>query len=177
MAARGFLSRRPQLKRVLDAYSHGAPMAWSDSTDAPQRSEALRHQARAAMSEGRWGEATALLREAFDLHPQSINVALLGACLLKQGDLKQGILHLAAAVGLGHNQFKDRVELAEAFYSLGEAFRHDALWQIEEALRINPRYRRAKDVLRGWLSSEPSLREHIRPQILAALGSDHDEEA
>jgi tetratricopeptide (TPR) repeat protein len=152
-------------------------MAWSDAADALSRSEALRNEARAAMSEGRWEDASRLLREAFDLYPQSINVALLGICLLEQGQTKQGVLHLAAAVGLGHNQFRDRVRLAEAFYGLGEPFRHDALWQIEEALRINPRYRRAKDILRAWLTAEPTLREHIRPQILAELGSDAEESA
>ena len=151
-------------------------MTWSDLPEAYERSEVLRNQARAAMTAERWAEAGALLREAFDLHPQSINLALLGTCLMKQGEIKQGVVHLSAAVGLGHNQFKDRVALAEVLYGLGQPFRHDALWQIEEALRINPRYGRAKEILRDWLSREPGLKDHVRPQILtSALGSEQDE--
>jgi tetratricopeptide (TPR) repeat protein len=146
-------------------------MPWTDLPDAHERSEALRHQARAAMTEERWDEAEALLRQAFDLQPQSINLALLGSCLLKRGEIKQGILYLSAAVGLGHNQFKDRMALAEAFYGLGPAFRHDALWQIAEALRINPRYARAKQLLRDWLARDPDLRDHVHPETLRlALG-------
>ena len=136
---------------------------WPQSAESLAESERLRNQARGAMSSGNFEHAATLLRRAIDLHPASINFDLLGQCLLRLGRPREGITFLAAAAGLGHNQFKSRVNLAQALYALGSDFHLDALWQLEEALRVNPAYGKARALLEEWLQADPSLREHLHP--------------
>src|SRR5262249_32911044 len=130
---------------------------WTREVDAVSESERLRNEARRAMSVRSWSEGAELLRRAIDLDPMSINFELLGDCLLALGQTRDAVVFLAAGTGLGHNQFKTRVKLAKALHDLGEPFVHDALWQLEEALRINPGYKVARSLLAQWVGENPSL--------------------
>lgn len=143
-----------------------SPNPWPRTADDLTESERLRHGGRAAMARGQFDEAVELLRRAIDLDPMSINFELLGESLLALGQVKEAVVALAAGTGLGHNQFKTRTKLAQALYLLGPDFRHDALWQLEEALRLDPGYRGARALLRKWLHEDPSLKEHLHPRTL-----------
>ncbi len=142
-----------------------SPAGWFRDVESVEESQRLRSEARGHMSSGSWSEATSLLRRAIDLDPMSINCELLGDCLLQLGQVKEALIYLAAGTGLGHNQFKTRVKLAKALYALGAAFEHDALWQLEEALRINPDYRVARELLEDWLRTNPSLKMHLGREL------------
>jgi tetratricopeptide (TPR) repeat protein len=139
---------------------------WTRSGDEIEEAERLRHQARGLMKAEKLEEAVPLLRRAILLDPMSINFELLGECLLALGQVKEAIIHLGAATGLGHNQFKSRVKLASALYDMGERFTHDAVWQLDEALRVNPRYGAARELLVRWLNADLSLCKHVRQEIL-----------
>lgn len=147
----------------------GRDVSWRRGVAAIEESERLRRDARTAMASSEWETASRLLREAINLDPMSINFDLLGECLHRLGRLEEAVCFLAAGTGLGHNQFKTRVKLAMALRALGESFKHDALWQLEEALRVDPRYGLARKLLKDWISEDATLAEHLGPATLALL--------
>ncbi len=142
---------------------------WTGSPADRETAEERRLAARDAQDGGDLERAISLLREAIALDPQASTYAWLGECLLAAGQTQEGLLHLAAGVGLGHNLFKARVALAEALYGLGEAFHRDALWHVEEALRVESNYLRARQRVQQWVGREPGLAAHLRSRTADLL--------
>ena len=75
---------------------------------------------------------------------------LLGEHLLALGQTTEGILYLAAAIGLSRSQYRARFLLAGAMAARGDI--DDALALLDEALALNSNYKAAIE-LRQQLSS------------------------
>jgi predicted Zn-dependent protease len=79
---------------------------------------------------------------------------VLGELLLKAGQLQEATVFLAAAAGLGPRQSKPHFLLAKAILALDQSDVSGAREQLEEALRINPSYKAAHQLLAD-LNVEP----------------------
>lgn len=122
-----------------------------------RRSEELRNEARAQMRRQAWQTAIERLAESSALLPQSITYELMGECYAALQDRNKAILYFAAATGLGNKQYKPRVELARLLNSLGKPHEDQAVHHLLEALRLNPRYKVARQLLDQWLASNPRM--------------------
>ena len=80
-----------------------------------------------------------------------IDVAL-EKCLLLKDQHSEAMVCLAAAAGLGLKQFRPRFLLAKAHLAVGE--REDAISQLKEALRLNPNYKSASELLKELAVNE-----------------------
>ena len=86
------------------------------------------------------------LSHAFFLEPHFKTLELLGTCCQRLGRFHEAVLYLAAAAGLGNRQFRARFLLAEVLASLGDI--DGAVNKLEEAIELNPDFRRARDLLK-----------------------------
>lgn len=100
---------------------------------------------RSAMSKGDLKEAIGQFVESQRAAPHFKTLELLGECLLRKGEYPEAVIYLAAAAGLGTNQYRPRLLLAQALSALGE--KDEAIDKLGEALTINPDYKGAKDLL------------------------------
>jgi tetratricopeptide (TPR) repeat protein len=103
---------------------------------------------RVAYDAGRQAEAQSLLRASALLKPHFKTLELLGECCFQAGQLADAALFLAASVGIAPNQARARLLLAKVLSSIGD--RRLARLQLVEALRVNPQYRAARDLLQQW---------------------------
>ena len=100
---------------------------------------------REAMERDKLEEAVEHFTRAFFLEPHFKTLELLGTCCQKLGRLPEAVLYLAAAAGLGNRQSRARFLLAEVLVSLGDI--DGAVNKLEEAIELNPDFRRARDLL------------------------------
>ena len=100
--------------------------------------------AREALAADRIPDAVELLRASTAASPHFKTLELLGEHLMVRGEVAEGVLYLAAAVGLGRRQPRARFLLAQALGTEGEI--DDALDLLEEALSLNPNYQRAVEL-------------------------------
>lgn len=113
-----------------------------------------------ALDEQRPEEAEVLLRQAAELAPQFKTFERLGELAVRRGDLAEGTVMLAAAVGLGVNQARARILLAEVLAQRGEIY--VAAMKLTEALRIDPNHKRGKERLKALVAEHPWLEEQLR---------------
>jgi tetratricopeptide (TPR) repeat protein len=99
---------------------------------------------REALREGRTAEAVELLRASVTRSPHFKTLELLGEALVGLGMYADGIVCLAASVGLGHKQSRPRFLLAKALAETGQ--QREALPLLDEALALNPQYASAKEL-------------------------------
>lgn len=104
--------------------------------------------------------AEALLRQAAELVPQFKVFERLGELAVQRGDLAQGTVMLAAAVGLGVNQARARILLADVLAKRGEVY--VAAMKLVEALRIDPKHNKAKAALATLVAEHSWLEEQLR---------------
>jgi len=102
---------------------------------------------RDALRRGDRSAAIEQLQHASQLSPHFKAYELLGECLLDTGRTIDAILYLSAAVGLGGRQSRSHFLLARALVQLGSSWKEDAADHLREALRINPNYEAARDLL------------------------------
>lgn len=101
--------------------------------------------AREAYDSDRVAEAIELFRASAHLHPHFKTLELLGDALVRTGQRSEGIIYLAAAAGLAPEQSRPRFLLARVLAEDNEV--RDARRQLREALRINPEYKSASELL------------------------------
>ena len=85
------------------------------------------------------------MRAAAALEPHYKTMELLGEALLRLGNLDDSVLWLAAAAGLSPKQVRSRFLLAQVLESREQI--GDARIQLREALRVNPQYKSASEML------------------------------
>jgi tetratricopeptide (TPR) repeat protein len=102
---------------------------------------------RDAFEQGRIAEAVDLFRASASLSPHFKTLELLGESLVRLDRTAEGAIYLAAAAGFAPKQARPRFLLAEVLVRRGAT--RDARAQLLEALRINPRYRSASELLNG----------------------------
>lgn len=100
---------------------------------------------RQAYDEGRNAEAVKLFRASAHLYAHFKTLELLGETLVALKHTSEGVIYLAAAPGLAPKQSRPRFLLAEVLAGWNQT--RDARLQLLEALRINPQYRSASDLL------------------------------
>jgi predicted Zn-dependent protease len=83
----------------------------------------------------------------------------LGELALKTGDLLEATTMLAAAVGLGVNQVKPRLQLAALMEQRGEPY--TAAMLLTDALRINPRDSASQERLATLCEAHPWLKGQL----------------
>jgi tetratricopeptide (TPR) repeat protein len=108
-------------------------------------------QARAALMRGDRAEAIELLRASAHAEPHFKTLELLGEALIDQGAQTDGIVYLAAAVGLAANQSRPRFLRAKALAASGHL--QDAVRLLDEALSLNPQYESARELRSQIVSS------------------------
>ena len=96
------------------------------------------------------------LSQAFFLEPHFKTLELLGTCCQRLGRLHEAVLYLAAAAGLGNRQFRARFLLAEVLVSLADI--DGAVNKLEEAIELNPNFRRASDLLKRIRAEEGAVK-------------------
>ena len=106
----------------------------------------LYEQGRSAMQLGDIDVAMDKFRQSIRESPHFKTLELLGECLLLKDQHCEAIVYLAAAAGLSLKQFRPRFLLAKAHLAVGE--REDAINQLKEALRLNPNYKSASELLK-----------------------------
>lgn len=108
----------------------------------------LYDQGRNQLKSGNSRMAIELLKESFNLVPHYKTSELLGEALMIDQQHINAVLYLAAAAGLGKNQFRSKFLLAKALLALGDEWKADAIEHIQESIRLNPDYRAAKELLK-----------------------------
>ena len=97
------------------------------------------------MRSGDLTKASQLFKRSIAAFPHPKALELLGECLIRQGQYRKALLYLGASAGLGQKPFRARFLLAQALAEMGET--DDARTHLEEALRLNPDYARARQLL------------------------------
>src|SRR5687767_2311302 len=100
--------------------------------------------ARASLDQGRATEAIDLYQVSIRLASHFKTLELLGETLVAEKRETEGLLYLAASVGLGRNQSRARFLLAKLLVEQERP--QDALRLLDEALAINPVYRAATEL-------------------------------
>lgn len=117
----------------------------SISASEPERASQLYQRGREAMDIGDHESAIRLFEESAAIDPHFKTLELLGECLLKMRRYHPAIMPLAAAVGLGNKPFRALYLLAQALDESGS--RRNAIEKLEEAIRINPDYKAARELM------------------------------
>jgi tetratricopeptide (TPR) repeat protein len=104
----------------------------------PERSIELYRAGKAAVERGDFDAAVVLLRDSLAALPHFKTTELLGECLLDKGRLKEAVVYLAAAVGLGNRAFRALSLLVTALAQCGDKL--GALEQAQKAWDIPPSY-------------------------------------
>lgn len=112
---------------------------------------------RDALRSGDRSAAIEQLQRASQMSPHSKTYELLGECLLDTGRGVDAILYLSAAIALGGRQSRPRFLLARALLQLGSTWKADAAGHLREALRINPNYQAARDLLSTVAGQDDAL--------------------
>lgn len=112
----------------------------------------LYYEGKSAMDAGDLHTAIEKFKQSVSLLPHFKTLELLGECLLRRNEFSEAILYLAAAAGLGQNEFRARFLLAKALLAVGEE--SDAIVQLKEALALNPNYKSAKELLDSLLAGK-----------------------
>jgi tetratricopeptide (TPR) repeat protein len=99
---------------------------------------------REAANGGPITEAIELLRASGTVSPHFKTFELLGEHLLSLGQTTEGILYLAAAIGLSRSQYRARFLLAGAQAAHGNL--DEALALLDEALALNANYKAATEL-------------------------------
>lgn len=94
--------------------------------------DALYDWAREAMDAGDLPRATVLFHASAHERPHFKTYELLGECYVRQGELTNAMLYLAAAAGLGQRQSRSRYLLAQALEARGDVVH--AIAKLDEAL-------------------------------------------
>jgi tetratricopeptide (TPR) repeat protein len=118
----------------------------------------LYFEGRSAMKAGDLEVAIDKFIHSIKLSPHFKTLELLGKCLLLRNALPEAVIYLAAAAGLGKNQFRARFLLAQALLKIGENAK--AIEKLREAVVLNPKYRAASDLLKTLLPID----EEFQPQ-------------
>ena len=113
--------------------------------DSPSAS-ALYRAGREAMERDDFDDAVEQFTRSFFLEPHFKTLELLGTSCQKLGRLPEAVLYLAAAAGLGNREVRARFLLAEVLISLDDI--DGAVNKLEEAIELNPNFRRAHDLLK-----------------------------
>jgi tetratricopeptide (TPR) repeat protein len=108
------------------------------------KSSATYRAGRDAMEQGDYARAIALFEQSIAANPHFKALELLGECRLRIQEPLAAIVPLAAAVGLGTNEFRAMYLLAEAYVQLGD--RDTALAHIDRALQMKPDFKRASQL-------------------------------
>jgi len=103
--------------------------------------------------------AEALFQESLRESAHFKTYERLGELARARGDLVGATLYLAAAVGLGVNQSRPRVLLAEVLEARGEIY--SAGMKLQEALRLNPQYKTAAETLARLRAAHPFLENQL----------------
>jgi uncharacterized protein HemY len=114
-------------------------------TTAQDQATRLYELGRDAFDHGRVVEAVELFRASAHLRPHFKTLELLGESLVRLDQTAEGAIYLAAAAGLAPKQSRPRFLLAQVLVGWGET--RDARIQLREALRINPDYKSAFELL------------------------------
>lgn len=101
--------------------------------------------AREAYDSGMTADAAELLRASALAHPHFKTLELLGETLVRLNQTREGAVFLAASAGFGTKQPRSRFLLAQVLASWGDAA--DARVVLLDALRINPQYKAAQQLL------------------------------
>jgi tetratricopeptide (TPR) repeat protein len=115
------------------------------TADHEPDSSSLYFEGKSAMKAGDLDTAIDLFKQSINLSPHFKTLELLGECLLLRNELPEAIIYLAAAAGLGNNQFRSRFLLSQALLKSRE--KSNAIEKLKEALAINPNYKAAKKLL------------------------------
>ena len=89
----------------------------------------LYYEGKSAMDAGNLHTAIEKFKQSVSLLPHFKTLELLGECLLRRNEFSEAILYLAAAAGLGQNEFRARFLLAKALLAVGEE--SDAIVQLK----------------------------------------------
>ena len=104
-------------------------------------------EGKAAMGRQDLADAADKFRRSARVSPHFKTLELLGECHLERGELADAVVYLAAAAGLNPKGFRARFLLAQALLAAGD--RSGAAAHLEEAVRLNPNYRSAAELLEG----------------------------
>jgi tetratricopeptide (TPR) repeat protein len=105
-------------------------------------SEEAYRNGRDKMDVGDYDTAIRFFEESIAAFPHFKTLELLGECKLKVGQPLDSIVPLAAAIGLGTNEFRAMYLLAKAFASLDR--KPDAMKFVDLALKTNPSFKAAR---------------------------------
>lgn len=94
------------------------------------------------MDNGDYPKAIQTFEASIRLAPHFKTLELLGECHLRQNEATAAIIPLAAAVGLGNNEFRATYLLAEAYCQMGD--KKTALKFVNRALEMKPDFKRAQ---------------------------------
>ena len=97
---------------------------------------------RGKMEAGSISSAIVLFERSVTAFPHFKTLELLGECRLLLGQPLAAVVPLAAAVGLGTNEFRATYLLAKALSEIG--LKREALKHVERALAMNPNFASAK---------------------------------
>jgi hypothetical protein len=78
-----------------------------------------------------------------------------------EGELSKAVLYLSAVAGLGNSAFRAHHLLARALLKFGPTAEADAVRQLQRALRMNPNYKAARNLLEKRLSENEDLRQWL----------------
>lgn len=96
------------------------------------------------MTIGNFADAIQHFQKSIKQAPHFKTLELLGECMLLSGSPLASIVPLAAAVGLGSNEFRALYLLAKAYAAVGE--HRNGLKYVERALRIKPDFKKAQEL-------------------------------
>jgi tetratricopeptide (TPR) repeat protein len=107
-------------------------------------SEDAYRNGRDKMDVGDYDSAIMFFEESIAAFPHFKTLELLGECRLRLNQPLSAIVPLAAAIGLGVNEFKAMYLLSKAFASLDR--KEDAMKFVDLALKTNPNFTAAREL-------------------------------
>lgn len=132
----------------------------AESNDA---TPSIYDRALAAVQAGDLAAAEALFQDSLRESAHFKTYERLGELARRRGDLVGATLYFAAAVGLGVNQPRPRLLLAEVLVERGEIY--SAAMKLSEALRLNPQYKTAAEALARLRAAYPFLELQLAPTV------------
>jgi tetratricopeptide (TPR) repeat protein len=122
-----------------------------------RKSSQLHDEGTRAMKLSDYSAAVEKFTDAANLHPHFKTYELLAECYVELKNFPEAIKYAAAGAGLGNNQFRSRFILAKALAEYGEF--QWAVDKLNEALRMKPDYKAAKDMLAKLREGEEEIRK------------------
>jgi hypothetical protein len=92
------------------------------------------------------------------LAPHFKTLEVLGEALVAHGRTTDGIVALAASIGLARNQYRARYLLAKVFAGI-EGRQSEALALANEALLVNPQYKAARELRDSLVAAGVALED------------------